>query len=322
MKRKYNVREEIVKLNSALRRLESATINRNKDKDKFPPIFIIGAPRAGATLVNQIIASAFKIAYIDNISAKFWDAPSLGLMLSNEIAPFESRTIKKYTSSFGVTEEQIGPHEFGYFWQKWFQFHEFHELTTKELNLIEKQKFADQVYAMAKSVNLPLVFKNTMLLTLQIDYLFDVFPDALFIFCYREPLYNAQSLLQSRIKYFGNMDEWFSVKPLNYFSIKEKSNTEQVVQQIHSCYYKIEKLKEKMDKNNYNRYISIKYMNVCHNTNSIIKKVSKLFKENNLNVEEKKFRLKSFSATNRQKIDDIYFKELLLYTKKYFNYSF
>ncbi len=171
---------------------------------------------------------------------------------------------------------------------------------------------------MCQSVNLPVVFKNTMLLTLQIDYLYEVFPDALFIFCFREPLYNAQSLLQSRVKYFGNKDEWFSVKPLNYNLIKAKSNTEQVVNQLYTCNHKIEKLKERMDIENPDKYISIKYMNVCHNTNAAITKLAKLFKKNNLEVERKKFRLSPFYSTNRQKVDDKNFKELLSLTKKYF----
>lgn len=318
MRNKYNIRPEIIKINTALRRLESAIIKKHGENKSIPPIFIIGAPRAGATLVNQIIASAFNIAYIDNISAKFWEAPSYGLMLSNEIAPFESRIIQKYTSSFGITKEQIGPHEFGYFWQKWFMFNEFHELTSDELNAIDKISFRNQIYSMCQSINLPVVFKNTMSLTLQIDYLYEVFPDALFIFCFREPLYNAQSLFQSRIKYFGNMDEWFSVKPIDYKSVINKNHSEQVVYQIYSCYNKIEKLIKKLDKDNPEQYVRIKYINVCHNPNSIIKKIAKLFKNNNIEVKHKNFRLRPFSSTNRQKVNDENFKELLSYTKKYF----
>lgn len=317
MDRNYKVKDTIVDLNNSLIDLEKEIITRNENFD-IPPVFIIGAPRSGTTLVNQIVASAFNIAYIDNISAKFWEAPSVGLTLSNQIVPFKKRKLESFTSSFGFTEEAIGPHEFGYFWQKWFNFDVLHELTKEQLNEINKQDLKNQVHAMCSSVKLPVLFKNTASLTFQVDYLYELFPNALFIFCFREPLYNAQSLAQSRIKYYGNMEEWFSVKPLNYQKIKTKRVAEQVVSQLYSCNQKIEKLIKKLKKKHTKQYIVIKYIDLCHNPNQIIRNIADMFDQSEMKIQHKKFSLNPLYSTNKQKTDNDFFSELLKYTKKYF----
>ncbi len=317
MAKNYKVKDIVVNLNNSLIDLEKGIIAGNENLS-IPPIFIIGAPRSGTTLVNQIVASAFNIAYIDNISSKFWEAPSVGLSLSNQIAPFKKRKLGSFTSSFGFTEEAIGPHEFGYFWQKWFNFDVLHELTKEQLNKINKQDLKNQVHAMCSSVKLPVLFKNTVSLTFQIDYLYELFPNALFIFCFREPLYNAQSLAQSRIKYYGTMEEWFSVKPLNYKKMKTKKVAEQVVYQLYSCNQRIEKLLNKLKKKQTKQYTVINYIELCHNPNQIIRNIANMFDQSEVKIQPKKFSLNPLYSTNRQKTDNDFFNELLKYTKKYF----
>jgi len=56
-------------------------------ENTLPPIFIVGAPRSGTTLLTQVLISSFELGYIDNISSKFWTNPLMGVIISNAIEP-------------------------------------------------------------------------------------------------------------------------------------------------------------------------------------------------------------------------------------------
>jgi len=72
------------------------------------PIFVVGLPRSGTTVLEQVCLHVFKLAYIDNISAKFWNAPEYGVALSSSIVPFEERRQASFESNFGFIEEVFG----------------------------------------------------------------------------------------------------------------------------------------------------------------------------------------------------------------------
>ena len=44
-------------------------------KCQWPPIFILGAPRSGTTLIYQLLISNFRFAYFPNIANTFYMCP-------------------------------------------------------------------------------------------------------------------------------------------------------------------------------------------------------------------------------------------------------
>ena len=95
-----------------------------------PVFFIVGAPRAGTTLLLQTIINHFAIAYINNLVAKFWEAPVIGAAFSQSILGTGKPVA--YESSGGFTEGILGPHEFGYFWKRFFHYGESNVIPIKQ----------------------------------------------------------------------------------------------------------------------------------------------------------------------------------------------
>ncbi|NIU01843.1 MAG: hypothetical protein GWN01_13315, partial [Nitrosopumilaceae archaeon] len=42
---------------------------------RYPPVFILGPPRSGTTLLYQLMTCSFNFAYIPNIANKFYRCP-------------------------------------------------------------------------------------------------------------------------------------------------------------------------------------------------------------------------------------------------------
>jgi len=84
------------------------------------PVFIIGSPRAGTTLVYQAIVSKFNVEYPSNLVARFWKNPVLGYALQKNICSAETYT-SNFKSHHGYSVDKfLEPHECGYFWSRWF----------------------------------------------------------------------------------------------------------------------------------------------------------------------------------------------------------
>ena len=85
-----------------------------------PVIFVVGVPRSGTTILTQLLLSAFQIGYVNNIVAKFWQAPYIGSILAKSLKNNQQNLNISTDSNYGFTNEYEGPHEFGYFWRRWF----------------------------------------------------------------------------------------------------------------------------------------------------------------------------------------------------------
>jgi hypothetical protein len=220
-----------------LKDMEMAFLSRFSEPEK-PVFFIVGAPRSGTTLILQTIINHFDIAYINNMVAKFWDAPVTGAAFYTAI-----RNLKKpvsYESRGGFTDEIDGPHEFGYFWKRFFLYGETHALTEDDHKKIDIITLKREIAGLEKIFGRPMVFKNPAALSLQIDFLARHIPNSCFIYVRREPFFIAQSLYQKRIEILNDAGTWYSVKPASFPQLKDRSPVEQVAGQVMDTIRKME----------------------------------------------------------------------------------
>jgi hypothetical protein len=280
---------------------------------KLPVIFIVGAPRSGTTLLEQVIINHFHITYINNIVAKFWLAPYMGFHLYKSLKKKQQKI--NYVSEFGFTENYDGPHEFGYFWKRFFHYGETHQLTTKQYDEIDSELLNKEIAAIESVFNLPVIFKNPVALSLHIDYLSRHIPNSLFLYIKRDAVFNAQSIYQNRLKYSGNAQEWFSVKPKEYDFLKEKDIYSQIAGQV---FYTNKKIEEDLNKLDSRRYLQINYEEFCLSTNVFCAAFKNWLKRNNYNIQEKELQSNdSLQDTNKIAIDKDIFHQLETAVKKY-----
>ena len=119
-------------LNDALAPLEQALIEEFEAPTE-PLVFIVGAPRSGTTLLTQLLISQYEIGYVSNLIARFWKAPYLGLLLAKEIRDPDRPPDVGFSSDRGFTSGYEGPHEFGYFWRRWFDYQESHSVRAEAI---------------------------------------------------------------------------------------------------------------------------------------------------------------------------------------------
>lgn len=227
--RKDEGREVLLRsLNALLAPLENeiseATIPR------MPVVFIIGAPQSATTLVSQIFSHSGCFGYVSNFVARFYKAPGLGLLLQRTLG---MESVGGFNSEYGVTSGWGEPHEFGYFWDQWFNMgQDVHKLGPDLLRRVDKEGLRTAVGRMEAVTGRPMVFKNNTWCSFQVAFLRELFPDSLWVVCQRHPLYNAQSIADGRRLRYGDINTWWSVRPAQYRELKSQPWWEQVAGQV------------------------------------------------------------------------------------------
>lgn len=304
--RRNNKLESILnEVNDLLYNAEKQVLS-NFNKNKYPVILIMGAPRSGTTLTLQWLAESGYFSYPTNIMSRFYKAPYIGakiqLMLTkfdhnNEISKSFNDTIS-YESTLGKTTGALAPHEFWYFWRRFFKFDEIQKLTEDELKNIEKGKFVSELAAIESVFNKPLAMKG-MNVNWHIPDIEDILDKVIFIHVKRKPLYQIQSLLRARKKYFGTINEWYSFKPPEYKTLKHKDPYEQIAGQIYYTNEAIEKGLKKIDKN---KYMTLEYEKFCNNPKAYFDIIKSKINNQGIEFNKNYNGPSSFDSTNKIKL--------------------
>jgi len=293
-------------LNETLAPLERELV-ASFEAPRYPTIFIIGAPRSGTTLLSQLLITCFELGYINNVAARFWMAPYIGAWLASQLQDFERAPAVGFTSDLGATPEYEGPHEFGYFWRRWFQYGDTHQLSKEQAEAIDTRFFRQELAAIENVFDRPLLFKNVPALSLQVDFLATALPEAIFIHCRRDHVYAAQSLLLSRLKYYGNKESWLSVKPKEYGRLKERPYAKQIAGQIFYTLWRIDEVLASLDPS---RYLNIDYEVLCESPVEQLERVAHLVAGTGYELLRRDFTLPALFSTNKKVVDDDEFQML------------
>ncbi len=239
------------------------------DKPKHPVIFIVGAQRSGTTLLMQLLTQHFELSYPNNFIARYWNVPYIGAVLFKSLSQNLNQKVIDLNSDLGYTSGLEGPHEFGYFWKKWFPRESREEKKYEETDYSILQK---QLSAWQSIDNKPLIFKNLIQVDYHIEKLYEIFPNSVFIFLKRNLIYNVQSSYLSGVKLFGNENELFGVRPSNYQNIKDLPVFERIVKQITTINADIEDQLKKIPEN---KVIRINYEELISDSILQLNRISK-----------------------------------------------
>ncbi|MDR9498522.1 MAG: sulfotransferase [Hydrogenovibrio sp.] len=208
------------------------TFNKFKgDVNHWAPIFIIGAPRTGSTILYQALTNQSDVVYIDNLSCFFKQNLFMGEWFSNKL--FKQKAHNCFQSDHGNTKRcgWRAPSECGVFWYRWLptdrHFVDHNEVSQKDIEQIRSEVTASTNY-----FNKPIVFKN-LNAGQRLRMLVKAFPDAKFVFVRRDPLYTAQSILKAKRKLKIPGNQFWSIMPSNVEDLKQLEWPEQIVKQIY-----------------------------------------------------------------------------------------
>lgn len=277
-------------------------------KPKYPPLFIVGNARSGTTLLYQWLASTRLFAYPSNIISRFYRAPYIGALIHkmftehDKLGELYGEQKFKFQSHLGKTKNPTAPHEFWYFWRRFFEFDEIQKLGKKDLSKVNEELFLKELAALEGAFNKPLLLKG-MILNWNLSYLIKLMPKSIFIHLKRDELYNMHSLYKTRKEYFGDVSKWYSFKPPEYSFLKEKGIYEQLAGQVIYTNRAIENGLESCSDN----LIQISYKSFCAKPEILYKKLSEKLNDKGYFFSEEY--TGDYSFDNRNQITDSTFNK-------------
>lgn len=206
----------------------------------YPVVFVMGLPRSGSTLMMQWLAASGRFAYPTNLLSRFYAAPTIGARIQqlltdprfsfgNEFADLAHEI--SYTSDLGKTTGALAPNEFWYLWRRFIPNTEPRKLSETEQSQVDGAGFAAQLAALEGVFGKPLALKG-LILALDMPLLDRLFERVVFLHIKRDPLYNIQSLLEARERYYGHRGGWYSIKPAEYDMLCREEPIAQVAGQV------------------------------------------------------------------------------------------
>lgn len=270
---------------------------------KYQPVFIIGAPRTGSTILYQLITNFLEVIYIDNLIDIFYKNLFFGFWLSNKI--FRNKQHNCFKSHHGNTSQYglHAPSECGGFWYRWLP-REKTSISKGELFSYSSKEIESNIFSIMNKYNKPLIFKNSYM-SLRLGMVSEIAPNAKFIFIKRDPLFVAQSLILGRLQVNKNLNDWWGIRPKNIDKLRELPLVEQVVKQI---FYVEKQIYEDSQYFLENNFITIRYEELYNKSIYIIDKIREYipakFKKN---VSVNNIKIKYSGDKN---IEDRIFKEI------------
>lgn len=206
---------------------------------QHPVLFVVGCARGGSTLLMQWLASSGLVAYPSNIISRFYGDPMVGALVQRvlhdldhrgEIFP-EREASEDFESELGRTRGPISPHDFGYFWRRFFRFGAQQHMLLEQPDGPAIARLRGDVAGIEEVFSKPVLLK-AMELNWHIPILRAIFPNSVFLFVQRSVPENATSILKARVSYFGTDTAWYSYKPQEFDAIKNLPPWEQAVAQV------------------------------------------------------------------------------------------
>lgn len=256
--------------------LEKKKIKKiSSHRPKYNPIFIVGSPRSGSTILYQILTNYFDLLYIDNLTSIFYRNLYFGFWLDEKI--FHHRPHNCFSSRYGNTAHcgLKGPSECGMFWYQWLP-RKKHFIDKNEISLEDRRQISNIIFALIRTYNKPLLFKN-LNMGQRMRLIAEFAPKAKFIFIKRNSLYMAQSIFMTRKKLGIADKDWWSVKPKNYQELNRLPLHEKIVKQI---YYVEKQINEDSCLFPKNNIMILSYEELCKNPKKITSNFSNFIDKN------------------------------------------
>lgn len=269
------------------------------------PIFILGAPRSGTTLLLQVLALSGCFGYPSNFVSRFWSAPYLGALvqqmildprynfrdelgdLAGGVSPISLR------SNLGKTQGARSPNEFWYFWRRFFPFETGKQYSAEELNLDACRQFITELRAWQAVEQKPLVLK-AIIANWNILPLAQLVPSAIFLYIRRNKADNIMSLLKAREQFYGDRKQWYSFKTPGYERLVALPAEDQVVAQVCLHQMLIEPQLEQLPPE---QKLMVDYEDFCQHPERVFQDLALKIPEHKIDTTEKSLQLPELSQT-------------------------
>lgn len=246
--------QPLVNILNPLRLFERKFISKAQNLED--PIFIVGAPRSGSTLLYQMIVSHYKVDFISNFVSLLYSSPALSNLVGKKLF---KESGEKFSSNYGFVSGILSPSEGKKMIDRFFLSGEI-DTTKKTLG----KMLSDKDYKF--------IFKN-LKLSLKIKSIGKSFNNPFFIYIKRKPEFNLQSILQSKKELYGedSRNHWFSYEvPEKEEIMQEKDDIKQIALQLKAIDRHISSQLKSISQNN---FLVVEYGDLVTNPKKILKEI-------------------------------------------------
>ena len=110
--------------------------SRQKDLND-PPLFIVGAPRSGTTLLYQLLTENYYFSFIRNIANLY---PQIPFIISKFIENVDENNEDTLKSNYGYISGLKSPSEGGMIWNKYFPNEYEHGYNYVDASFVDEKK--------------------------------------------------------------------------------------------------------------------------------------------------------------------------------------
>lgn len=273
-------------------------------KTSYNPIFIIGLPRSGTTILYQYLTQVFNVSYLNNLWAIF---PKSAPYLNKFTSP---KPTSEFKSFYGNGLKLRSTQEGGSIFNKWFpdqKNHYYSEIPEKKLN-----NFKNYFNLVIAKTNKACLIKSGRNIV-RLNVIKEAFPDAMYIRLSRDPLSVAKSIYQGRIELYKDSSKNWTVKPQQWQQIENFDISKQIAYQV---YYLDQKIDEDLKSIPDDNKIEILYEDFCNSPYQIAEEITNKFQEisfrNSINedLKQKQFIVSKKKSSDQGMLDEL--KETLV----------
>jgi hypothetical protein len=236
--------------------------------DQLEPVFVVGLPRSGTTLVYELVVDAFETAYLTEIYNYTFGLPNLTARLNKKIASHPS---PQYESNYGRIPGLFAPAESDKLWRRWLpQDPVFgHYMPPGILEQTTTQAMKRVVSSMTAIAGKQYIFKNVYF-SLSFDLLLDVFPNGRIVVVQRDLEAVAASVYRRR-REMGTARRWWSLMPPFSAELAGQDLLEQVAFQ---CVRSQQLMEQAFRRCPQRRCFSIDYEELCREPSSFLSRLA------------------------------------------------
>jgi hypothetical protein len=258
-------RRSVTALNRAASRIELRKGVAAEVPLAHPPIFIVGAPRSGSTLLYQLLVVRFDVGYLSNLHCRLYGAPALvERMAGRRLEPPAA-----FSSDHGRTDGLAAPSECGPYWYRFFRKSPQH-VSLEDAEPESLQDLRASVRALGDAAGRPLVFKN-LLNSLRLEPLGAAFPEAIFLVVERDLADNVASILAARRSLCGDESAWWSAEPPDVDLLRGQPPEAQAAGQVRGIHALIDSARQRLGAD---RFLDIAYEQLCADTHAVLAEIS------------------------------------------------
>jgi hypothetical protein len=258
-------------------------------ENTYPPVFLVGVPRSGTTVVYLHLVNAFKFSYFPNISNKYSDA----VLFSSLWGRLFYRYKPTYQSRYGIIEGYMAPCDGWEIFHRWFP---RYDLSTP-VNSRGLYELKNIVKLLEILFHAPFINKNNNN-GVRIDYLSELFPNSIFIYIKRNIPDTVSSILEGRKNNNIRLKDWWGAVPPRFYNKEFSSELEKVVCQVWDVNNYI---KETLEKIPAARRIEVSYEKFCKNPTMIREQIKEKYLHLGVKLKKRKQHIDSDSFIKYKK---------------------